>query len=273
MAAVTERRRRGWLTGVVVAWIVVIAALGWRSVHTDPPTVPEQRTIAEALPVLERATGALMAAAIGADRAVVLGAPAVRDCTVTPIRGGQEATRTVTVYVAVDRALPVLRQIAAALPASYRAEAGASSGGRRVGLQADAGGFVAIDAAANADTQVVQLEASTGCRPRAEDVRPIPTDRPAGAVPAVLHAVLRALGGSGPARLREVTCPEGGTARTYLVDGVPAPGDLGRSLQPVVRGATVVRAEPAGWAYRTGTDSVVVDRDGDTVRVSATTAC
>jgi hypothetical protein len=41
----------------------------------------------------------------------------------------------------------------------------------------------------------------------------------------------------------------------------------------VTGGATVVRADPDGWAYRTGNDSVVVVADGPRLRVSATTAC
>jgi hypothetical protein len=57
------------------------------------------------------------------------------------------------------------------------------------------------------------------------------------------------------------------------VDGVTVPGDLGRSLQPVVAGETVLRAEPAGWAYLVGSESVVVERVADALRLSATTPC
>ncbi len=268
-------RRRWWLVGLVGAWIAVIAGLGWWSVRNDPPTVPEQRDIADALPILQQATGALLAAATsGADRAAVLGDLRVSDeCNLTPVRGGVEATRDVTLHVRADRALPVLQEIAAALPADYRAEAGASSGGRRVGLQADAGGFVAIDAAADAGSQVVQVTVSTGCRPPSDRLDTGAAGGPVTDLPASLRTALTALDGGGPARLAEVACPDGGAARTYTVDGVPAPRDLGRSLQDVVAGATVVRAEPAGWAWRAGPDSVVVVRNGETVRVSATTSC
>ena len=266
-------RRRPWLIGLVTAWIAVVAGLGWWSVRNDPPTVPEQRDIADALPVLQQATGALLAAATaGDDRAVVLGDVRIsRECSLTPVRPGVEATRDVTLHVRADRALAVLREIAAALPADYGAEAGDSSGGRRVGLQADAGGFVAIDAAADAGAQVVRVTVSTGCRPGADAGT---SGAPAAEVPASLRAVLGALGGGGGrARVSEVACPDGGAGRTYTVEGVPAPRDLGRSLQEVVGGATVVRAEPGAWAYRTGPESVVVVRDGETVRVSATTPC
>ncbi|HEU4347820.1 MAG TPA: hypothetical protein VFR35_08530 [Actinoplanes sp.] len=267
-------RRRRVLIALLAAWIAALAGLAWWSVRNDPPTVPEQRTIADALPVLQRAAGALIAASAGDDRAVELGGLRMyRDCSVTPIRRGIEAARTVTVHVPAGRALPVLKEIAAALPAAFRAEAGSSSGGRRVGLHADAGGFVAIDAAADSGTQVFQLEATTGCRPVDGGVDLNPADPPAPSTPPSLRRALTALGSAGRPRLREVACPDGGTARTYTVDGVPAPRDLGRSLQPAIDGATVVRAEPAGWAYLTGSVSVVVVKDGDALRVSSTIAC
>jgi hypothetical protein len=270
-----ETGRRWWLVGLVGAWIVVLAVLGWWSVRTDPATVPEQRDIAAALPVVEQATGALLAAATaGDDRAVVLGDLRLsEDCNLTPLRGGIEATRDVTLHVAADRALPVLEEIAAALPPRYAAQAGDSSAGRRVGLQADAGGFVAIDAAADSGAQVVQVTVSTGCRPRSDSVDLPVAGPPVRDLPPVLRSALGAFGGDRPARLTEVSCPDGGTGRTYTVDGVPAPRDLGRSLQDVVAGAKVLRAEPAGWAYRAGPDSVVILKNDATLRVSATTAC
>ena len=73
------------------------------------------------------------------------------------------------------------------------------------------------------------------------------------------------------ATVREVACPDGGVGRTYTVDGVAAPRISGAACKPAIEGATVARAEPAGWAYRTGTDSVVILKIADSVRVSATT--
>jgi hypothetical protein len=119
---------------------------------------------------------------------------------------------------------------------------------------------------------VFQVTASTGCRPKADvDL----TEKPAvAAEPDALRRVRAALDAeSGAATVREIACPDGSVARTYTVDGVPVPPDLGRSLESVVAGATVVRAEPAGWAYVTGTDSVVVVESGDALRLSVTVAC
>lgn len=268
------RIRRPWLVAVVVLWIVVVTALSLWSVRHDPPTVPEQRDIAEAMPVLEQATGAVFeAATAGRDRAVEIGDVRVRPgCRVTPVRSGVEAIRVVTVYVRGDGALPVLKAIAATLPAGYAARADASTSGRRVGLEADAGGYVAIDARADAASQVLPIEISTGCRP-AGDLKPV-TSGPV-EPPASLVSVLRALGqdASGAAGLSTVTCPGGGSGRTYTVDGVPAPRDLGGALQPVVGGASVVRAEPGGWAYVADRRSVAVVKQGEKLRLSVTEPC
>jgi hypothetical protein len=279
MAAVTvptaeKTRRRRWTGALVVAWIVVVGLLGWWSVRHDPPTVPEQRSIADALPVLEQATGAVFAAAqAGDDRAVELREVRLRrGCRLTPVRAGAEAVRTVVVHVHADGALEALREIAAALPRDYRAEAAANSGGRRIGLVADAGGFVAIDARADASAQEVPIEMSTGCRPEAEVRLPPAT---VGEPPAPLLRALTALGATDDAAAEvAVACPDGGFGRTYTVDGVPAPEDIGQALRSVVAGATPVRTEPAGWAYRVGGDSVVVAEDGAAaVRASVTTPC
>jgi hypothetical protein len=264
------RKRRWWLVAIVVAWAVVLTGLGLWAVRHDPPTVPEQRNIAEALPVLERATGAMLAAAEGPGRAVMLGELQVeRGCRITPVRSGAEAFRDVTLYVPADQAANALDEVAAGLPAGYRAHVAAK--GSRVGLHADAGAYVAIDADSLVNAQVLTLEASTGCRP---DAALAGASGPqAGDPPAALTTVLRALGGSGEPAVTAVGCPGGGTAATYTVDGVKAVGDLGRSLSPVTGGATVVRADPDGWAYRAGTESIVVAVRAGALRVSATTAC
>jgi hypothetical protein len=273
-APTTSRVRRPRLVAVVVLWILVVTGLGLWSVWHDPPTVPEQRDLAEAMPVLERATGAVFqAATAGRDRAVVVEDVRVRPgCRVTPVRSGVEATRVVTVYVRGDGALPVLKAIAAALPAGYQARADASSSGRRVGLEADAGGYVLIDARADASTQALLMEISTGCRPEGDLARTAPGRADP---PAALTAVLGALGqdGATTAGVSTAACPGGGSGRTYTVDGVPSPRDLGGALQRVIGGATVVRAEPAGWAYLSGGRSVAVVKDGSALRVSVTEPC
>jgi len=259
----------------VAGWALVLTGLAVWSIRNDPPTVPEQRNIALALPVLQRATGEMLAAAQGPGRAVALGPLSLaRGCRITPVRDGIEGTREVTVYVQADQARPVLDAIAAGFPDGYRARVAQSGNGSRLALQADAGGYVAVNADTLADAQVFTLEASTGCRPIA-DTEKDSTDPAAGPPPAVLAAALKALGAAGPSSpaTRTINCPRGGNASTYTVDNVPAPADLGGALEPAVNDATVLRADPQGWAYRLGDDSVVVAEDGGRLQVSATTAC
>lgn len=296
-------RRRRLLTGVVAAWIVVLAGLALWSVRHDPATVPEQRDINQVLPELQRAVGVVFGAAGGPGRAVVLGDLKIaQDCRVTPVRRGVVATRDVSVYVRTGAARADVEAIAAALPASYRVDVSLGRGGTRFALHADAGNFIGIDTSADVGSRVLTLRASSECRPfgataidRADPV--------AGPAPAALKAVLTALGagtpspagasaqpsvgpgataatpsaaaGTGPGleTVQAVACTGGGTAGTYAVDGLVAPEDLGRSLREVVSGAAVIQSDPTGWAYRTGNDSVVVEAGNGRLRVSASTSC
>jgi hypothetical protein len=302
--------RRRVFIGAVVAWIVILVGLAVWSVRHDPPTVPEQRDIQQALPELQRAVGVVFAAASGPGRAAVLGdLQAAQDCRITPVRAGILAVRDVTVHVRAGEARAAVDAIAAALPKNYRATVSAGRGGTRFALHADAGEFIGIDASSDAGAQVLTLRASTDCRPLGSG----PLDRSdpaAGPPPAVLDATLRALGAPGVAGragspaggslsggpsvpavsgapagaagqggtgegvvVRAVACPGGGTAASYLVQGVAAPADLGRSLRSVVSGASVIRADPAVWAYRTGNDSVVIEVDARRLSVTASTSC
>jgi hypothetical protein len=269
----SRRSRRRWLVGGAAAWILILGVLAVWSAEHDPPTVPEQRTIAEALPVLQQATGAILVAASDPSRAVLLGRTQLRSgCRITPLRSGVEATREVTVYVQAGQARQALDAVAHGLPAGYRAHVAGAAKGARVGLHADAGSYVAVDADTLSNAQVITLEASTGCRPAAGTVLDMADPR-AGDPPVSFTAALRAFGIVGEPTVNAVRCPDGGTAATYTVDRRSPDADVGRSLAPVLGGATVVRADPAGWAYRTGSDSVVAVRDGANLRLSATTAC
>jgi hypothetical protein len=261
---------------VVLAWAVVLAGFAAWSVRNDPPTVPEQRDIAQALPVVERATGAVLAAADAADRVVTLGGLEFdRDCALTPVRDGVEATREITVRVPAGALPTTLDAIARALPADYAAAVRQHSGGTRYGLRADAGEFVGVDAAADADATVFTLLVSTGCRPLADGVDLAPAPVAATEVPAPFTAAVRALKATGAgATSAEVACPGGGrTARTVTVDDLSAPADLGRAVRGLVAGAVVVQSDPQVWAYRSGAVSVVISASEGTARVAATTGC
>jgi hypothetical protein len=267
--------RRWWLTGIVVAWALVLAGLAVWSVRNDPPTVPEQRDIADALPILQRATGITLAAADGADRTITLGELSFdRDCALTPVREGVEASREITVRVQQGRIPGVLQEIARALPAGWAATARHNEARTRYGLRADAGEFVGVDTTADADATAFTLRVSTGCRPLADGVDLDPAPVAATEVPPAFTAAVRALPPTAEkATSTDVGCPSGGTARTVTADDLTAPADLGRALQGAVAGAVLVQAEPHAWAYRSGDVSVVVSDSEGRARVTATTAC
>ncbi|WP_306203986.1 hypothetical protein [Actinoplanes sp. RD1] len=273
---VPERpRRRWWVVGIVAAWAVVLVGASVWSVRNDPPTVPEQRDIAAALPVVQRASGFVVAAAGGPGQVLEIGALTFdRDCALTPVRDGVEAARDVVVRVKDNEAPEVLEAIGAGLPGDYHAAVEHNLDQTRFSLRADAGEFVGVDASIREADTTIRLRVSTGCRPLADGVDYAPAPTPAGQEPDAFRDAVAALGGGGSATVTEVSCPgAAATARTVVAEGLKAPADLGPVLRQLTGAAVVVRAEAGEWAYRVGDVSVVVTGAEGAARVSATTGC
>jgi len=267
------RKRRRWLISLVFGWIAVVVVVGTWSVWHSPPTVPEQREIAQAVPELQRAAGVVFAAADGTGRVVVPGElELIGDCRITPVRHGYVAARDLTVYVREGDARAMLDAIAGALPESYQAHVSESRGGTRLGMHADAGNFIGIDTTLDATAKAITLRLTSGCRPGpagSVDRR----DPGAAAAPAELATVLTGLGAVEPApQVRAVACPDGGVAASYVVQ-VPPPADLASRMRTVSAGATIVRSDDAAWAYRKNGVSVVVVPAGEQLRVTAGSGC
>ena len=287
-------RRRGWLLAVVGGWCLILAGAVLWSVRNDPPTVAEQRDLGQAVPDVRRAAGAVLAAAQDERWVVRLGELRTEDCSVTPVRKGRIAARDVTVYVPEGNARAALDGIAEGLPEEYRASVVAMRGGARLSLYADAGEFVGVYADAQAAEQVLTIEVDSGCRPDTGAWER--ADPPAGTPPDTLAEVTGAVqtagdppgeasrpqpsGGSpsgagsaapGAPETSAVTCPEGGTAATFVVDG--GPGDPADGPRGVPVGTTPVWSGAAGWAYRMGSESVVITTRDGRLRVSVTTGC
>ena len=277
-------RRRRWLIGGTIAWLVVLVAVAVVSAGRDRATVPDQIDIAAALPEVDRAAGTVFIAADGVDRVLVVGELQLdRDCDITPVRPGAEAIRDLTVHVRAGEAPAVLDAIAAALPRSYEVHVSHSRGGTRHLLNADAGDFVAVDGTVDDTGTVLTLRMSTGCRPLGAGVGPPvtsagtvqPASQSAAAQSAALGAAVDAvrLTGRDAVRTREIRCPTGGAARTVEVSGEAAPADLGRALNQATAGATVVEASTDRYAYRTGATSMVVTAFAERATVTATIGC
>jgi hypothetical protein len=268
--------RRRWLPVAIGVWgLVLVGAVFW-SVRNDPPTVPEQRDLGQAVRGLQVAFGAVAAAAQDERWALSLGELQVEGCAITPVRDGQEASREVSVYVPESGAQAALDAVADRLPADYRAGVVTTRGGTRLSFFADVGEYVGVEAEAHSADQVLRLRVFTGCRPTVDDLDR--GDPAAGVAPAALDLVVAGItppGAGGPSpgetRARAVACPGGGTVSTFVRDAGPATS--GSGPRGVPEGTVPVWADADGWAYRVGSESVVVTADRDRFQVSLTTAC
>ncbi|MEO3779713.1 hypothetical protein ABGB16_23310 [Micromonospora sp. B11E3] len=258
------RRRSRWLLAAAVVWGVLLAVLTWVSVRTDGPTVREQRTLAQAGPVVDRAVGELVAAAGG--RVVTLAPERVTSgCRVTPMLDGAALERAVEVMTGGDDPRAVLEQVSDRLPATWRAGVLATGDGPR--LRADAGEFVAVAGRPAGDGRV-RLTVATGCRPVGDGYRPPAAQ--GGPEADALAAALRALGNpAAPApQTLAAPCPGGGSARTARVTLDPVPAEPARALAPVAAGAVFLDA-PEVYAYRQGPVTVALTGG----ELTATTGC
>ncbi|WP_153040543.1 hypothetical protein [Actinoplanes sp. TFC3] len=268
-----KRKWRPWLVATVAAWGVLLAGGAIWAVRNDPPTVAEQRTIADALPLVGLVTGVVVQAADAPDRTVEIGALTVdRGCSITPVRPGVEALRDVTVRVRDDQVPGALDSVAAGLPADYRAEVRHNEASTRFALHADAGNFVGVDASAAGSATAFTVQVSTGCRPRDASIDASPAAGTGTAPPAFLD-VLKALDVQPKYTVNEAACPNGKTARTFLVEGAKVSQDLGWELGGVTGGAVVIRADAHEWGYRVGEVSLVVTENDGSARISGTVGC
>jgi hypothetical protein len=266
--------KRRWLTVVVAGWAVLLLVVAYFSVRRDAPTVPEQSSIAQASPVVDRAIGELAVAA-GPDVVVELSGRRVENgCRITPMRSGATLTRDITLRTGQAGGSALLDRIAQRLPGTYQAAVQHGKGATADGLHADAGGFVAIKGGVT-HPGVIQLTATTGCRPASPGIQASAQPQyPIGAEPA---RVLGALGATDVAAGDRVSapCPGGGVAATARAVGQRVQqAPLAPALRPLAgTHAVVVTDQPTLYAYRTGPLSVVVEAAGGEIHVAATTAC
>jgi hypothetical protein len=163
--------RRWVIVGAVVWAVVLVGAAAW-SFHRGEPTAREQRTIAQASPVVDRATGEVVAAVFDANAVVEISGRRLRaGCRLTPTWAGAELDRSVTIRTTEAEAPALLDRIAGRLPAGYGAAVRHNDLGGVHRLRADAGGFVAINGALTSPG-VVSVSVRTGCRPPSPEVDP-----------------------------------------------------------------------------------------------------
>jgi hypothetical protein len=271
MAAVMRR----WLIVGTLVWAVALAGAAAWSYHRDAPTVREQRTIAEASPVVDRAAGALVAAAWRDDVTVeILSRRLVNGCRITPALDGATLARSITVRTVAANAPAVLDRIAGGLPAGYGAAVRHNDVGGVHRLRADAGEFVAVNGAITAPG-VISLTVQTGCRPPSPGYAP-----EAGEDPPAERSAEMMLGGLDAEEIEiessaVVPCPDGRPAITQRGSG-RAEFAAARDLLLRVPAARVVADAPSRVAVRAARVSIEVTVDDDDPRrleVVATLGC
>lgn len=229
-------RRRRLVTVLVVAWVLALVGAGvWYSFHGSP-TVREQTTIASAQPRVDEAVGRVLAAAGTGPVPAVSGYEKTEDCRVTPVRAGARYERSVRLYTRVGGERALLGRIAAGLPGGYQAKL------HRDSLVADAGYYVAVVGAVE-QPGVVQVIASTGCRPLGHAPAIDPAGEPPAADRAAIDQVLHALG-VGTVQWSTHTLPCG--VRTVEAITPTRPGSLLAALHP----ADAVLGSSDAVAYR-----------------------
>ena len=94
------RKPRLWITIGAVLWAVFLVAAGTWSARNGEPTVREQTTIVEALPTVDRAVAAVVAAAAGPRAVVGVGGyDRTESACDAGNRTGERYHRVATVYV------------------------------------------------------------------------------------------------------------------------------------------------------------------------------
>ncbi|HEX5597819.1 MAG TPA: hypothetical protein VFX61_17670 [Micromonosporaceae bacterium] len=268
-------RNRIWWLVAIAGWAVLLLVLAYVSVGRAAPTVREQRSLAEAVPVVHRALADLVTAA-GPDAVVKLSTAVVDEgCRISPLRSGATLQQSITFHTAETDGPVLLDQIAQRLPAGYRAQARHSDDGKVHTLRADAGEFVGIKGGVS-EPGVLTLTASTGCRPASPGIGGDPeAGSPVDEEPARVLAALGATAAE-PVRRTFAACPGGGgaihTVQTLGRGTVPQP--LGDALRPLASTDPVVIVdEPDRYAYRDGPLNVVVQTGDGEIRVAVTRAC
>lgn len=267
------RRRRRLLYAGVGAWSVLLLAAAGLSAARDEPTVREQRDIARAAPIVDRAVGDLVTAA-GPEPVVELGARRLRTgCRVTVLRDGVALDAEVTFRTPAADAPALLDRIAQRLPASYQADVWHRGDGAEHVLWADAGEFVAVRGTVP-EPGVVRIAVRTGCRPAARGAEagrsaPPPSPDVTDDEPVRMLAALGATDPD-PVSLTVAPCPGGGAVRTARSSGRGTPTRPPGALLPRPAGTVVIVDTPEVYAYRAGQLSVVAETGDGRTRVAVT---
>jgi hypothetical protein len=152
----TNKKHIWWIVGG--AWALLLVGLGAWSAFNSPASVRDQSTIASGKATIDRVVGQISDELSGAWR-LDDGGYQENTCTITTMRDGKAATRTVTLSGPEGSEEAELTRIADQFDSRLR-----GSGTSSASLYFDAGNFVAVRARDNGPGVIV-VELKTGCRP------------------------------------------------------------------------------------------------------------
>ncbi len=150
----TNKSRVWWI--VVGAWALLLVGLGAWSAMRSPATIRDQSTVASGKATIDRVVGRI-SDQLPAPWRLDDGGYHETTCSITPMRDGKAATRTLTLSGPEGAEKAELQRLATQFDSRIKTT-------DRSAFYFDAGNFVAVRARDNGPGIVV-VELKTGCRP------------------------------------------------------------------------------------------------------------
>lgn len=150
----TNKSRVWW--AVVAAWALLLMGLGAWSAFNSPATVRDQSTVASGKATIDRVVGSI-SDQLPAPWRLDDGGYQENTCSITPMRDGKTATRTLTLSGPQGAEKEQLQRLANQFDSRIKTT-------DRSAFYFDAGNFVAVRARDNGPGIIV-VELKTGCRP------------------------------------------------------------------------------------------------------------
>lgn len=259
------KRKRLWITVGLAAWAVFLVAAGAWSARNGKPTVREQTTIVQALPTVDRALAAVVAAAAGPRAVVGVGGyEKTESACEAGNQTGERYQRVATVYVVPGTEGDLVDRVAAGLPRDWEASVRHRDGLHA--LRADAGFYVRLTGAVTGVGEL-RFTADTGCRRRGGTVPRPPT---AGSPPNPADVLTR-LGVRGADEMSfAVRC---GSKSDLSAITVSAPRPSGPLAGALPGGAEPIVKRDDLLVFATGGVGYAVKLRAEDVQVTAASGC
>jgi hypothetical protein len=259
------RKPRLWITVGAVLWAVFLVGAGTWAARNGEPTVREQTTIVEALPTVDRAVAAMVAAAAGPRAVVGVGGyERTESACDAGNRTGERYHRVATVYVTPGTEGEMIDRVGGGLPRDWDAVVRHSGGVHA--LRADAGFYVRLTGSV-AEPGELRFTADTGCRMRGGT---LPRPPAAGSPPSAADVLARlGVAGGGQASFA-VRCASRSDLSAITVSAPrpsgPLAGALPSGVEPILKRENLLVFTSGGVGY-------AVRLRAEDVQVTAASGC